>query len=964
MSKRNWFLGGIAILLFILLGTYFFFPSSEIAENKREKEIKVSFLEVDTQWADSVLKTLSIEEKAAMLILYQPPSGSLSDSIYLTGNFPGAYLLSSNNIFGKTEKVDDSRSLLLADFDQIPVTDKVKFNVPVESENTIHGNSRIFFSITDDSIRKESVTTTIKATDFHEIDGVILPSIGMIDTKSGNWKIYQTDTSAFLNSISLLGNRLVENHVLTGASTIDRFYDPDKMGSQLRDSMHHPILKFRNAGFPLFIIDSNFVSDKLGKDEITKYLKDEFKFNGLCIARLKKSDLRKEKNITNLLNAGVDLLQTENFHFLRLGLINLINAGKIEKNLIDAKVRKILLAKTWCRMRKKRLGYEPVTGFTAYEKSFPRRVRKAAFTLLSNDKNYLPVRNITKNKIAVIHLGHQPPAFTKQLYHYLPKEQTVPSKSIKDVNDHSALNPADYKKFNTVILTIYGDISGNKSLLDKINSINAQTKLILVNFIYPENIPLLIKFPAVIQLWGNTFIESEYSAQAIMGGVKMDARLIYKFPDGKKIRKAKLLSQSRLQYTIPEEVGLSSDSLHKIDYIIDEGIRNKAFPAAQVFFAIDGKAFFNRSYGTHTYSDRQEVKTTDLFDMASVTKVAASTIIAMSTYEKGLYELNDSLYKHLPDTLKKHLRAPSTLRNITFKQILTHATGLAAGQPIIKYIRYRDSLENKQGRFDRFYCDYTDDYYKIQVADQFYMEREQEDTIWYAMNRMSVDENPSYRYSDANMNLLYKLLNAKIKHRWQYYLDSLYYKPLGMFNTYYLPIQNEIEPERIVPTENDRYWRKQLLRGYVHDPTAALFGGVAGNAGLFSTAHDMGILFQMLLFNGSYGGTNYFKKETVDLFISKQSGTHRGLGFNRQVKGSTYGCSPYASENTFGHTGFTGISVWADKSINLIYVSCTNRVHPDPDNKKIINLGTTKRIHNVIYEQLKYILPDKINLEY
>ncbi len=963
MSKRNWFIGGIAILLFILLAVYFFFPSSEITEDKREKEIKVSFLEVDTQWADSVLKTLSVEEKAAMLIMYQPPSSSLSDSIYLSENFPGAYYLSANNILGKTDKVDDSRSLLLADFDQIPVTDKVKFNVPPESQNTINANPEVFFSVTNDSIRNESISILLKASDFHSLDGVFLPSIGIIGKKSNNWKIYRSDTAAFLKSVSSLGNSLTDHHFLTGSAILNDFFDPEKDKTHSRDSMIKPILAFCKTGFPLFLIDSNFKSDKLEADEISKYLKAEYKFKGLCIARVKKSDLRNENNSMNLLNAGVDLIQTENFHFLRLSLINLINSGKIKKNLVDAKVRKILLAKTWSNMRRKRLGYVPVVSFNVYEQSFPRRIRKAAFTLISNEKNYLPIKNITKNKMAVIHLGHQPPGFTKQLYHYLPKEQSVSSKVIKDVNDHSTLNPSDYKKFNTVIITIFGNISENKSLIDKINLINTQTKLILINFTFPENIPLLTKFPAVIQLWGNTFIESEYSAQAIMGGLKMDARLIYKIPDGKKIRKAKLLSQTRLQYTIPEEVGISSDSLHKIDYIVDEGIRNKAFPAAQVFFAIDGKVFFNRSYGTHTYTDRQEVKTTDLFDMASVTKVAASTIVAMSTYEKGLFKLNDSLYKHLPDTLKKHLRAPSTLRNITFKQILIHATGLAAGQPIIKYIRYRDSLENKQGRFDKFYCDYTDDYYKILVADQFYMEREQEDTIWYAMNRMNVDEIPSYRYSDANMNLLYKLLNAKIKHRWQYYLDSLYYKQLGMFNTFYLPIQNDIEPERIVPTENDRYWRKQLLRGYVHDPTAALFGGVAGNAVLFSTAHDMGILFQMLLFNGSYGGTNYFKKETVDLFTSKQSGTHRGLGFNRQVKGSTYGCSPYASANTFGHTGFTGISVWADKDINLIYVSCTNRVHPDPDNKKIINLGTTKRIHNVIYEQLKYVLPDKINLE-
>jgi CubicO group peptidase (beta-lactamase class C family) len=564
--------------------------------------------------------------------------------------------------------------------------------------------------------------------------------------------------------------------------------------------------------------------------------------------------------------------------------------------------------------------------------------------------------------MAVIHLGHQPVGFLKGLYHYLPDEQTVSVRTFKELQDFTSLNPADFKKFKTVILTIHGDISKNNSILQKINALSDNAKLILINFQFPQNLFSLRKFSTVIQTWGNTLVESEFSTQAVFGGVTMNACLPFSSLKKSKTGKSVSLLQSRLQYTIPEDIGIASDSLAKISYIVEEGIRNKAFPGAQVFFALDGKVFYNRAFGTHTYADRQEVKTNDLFDMASVTKVASSTIVAMSCYEKGMFGLDDSLYKHIPDTLKRHINGKSSLRNITFRQILIHATGLASGQPIIKYIRYRDSLLDRNARFDKYYCDYSDEYYKIKVAEDFYMEREQADTIWYAMNRMSVDENPSYRYSDANMNLLYKLLDAKIKNRWQYYLDSLFYKPLGMFNSYYLPLEHDVKVERIVPTENDRYWRKQLLRGYVHDPTAALFGGVAGNAGLFSTAEDIGILFQMLIYKGTYGGNTYFKKETVDLFISQQPGSHRGLGFNRQVKRNTYGVSPYASKNTFGHTGFTGISVWADMDIKLLYVSCTNRVHPDAENKKIINLGTTKRIHNVIYEQLKYLMPDKIDL--
>jgi CubicO group peptidase (beta-lactamase class C family) len=962
MSKKNWYIGGIAILLFMVIGIYFFFPSDSPVGSQKQKEKKVSFLEVDSQWADSLLKTLSIKEKAAMLIMYQPNPDLKSDSAFLIENLPGAYLISSKNILASHSKIKNQQSLVLANFDQLPVTDKVKFLSPKDESNTIFGNLEIFFSLNNDSIRREANSIIKKSADFYSLDGIILPTIGFAEKATVENKIFKNDSSSFINKISDLGRFLTDEQFLTGTIKISNL-DPDENKNSFKDSIIAASQRLSKNQFPIIFIDSSFVSNNIETNQITNYLKSEYKFSGLCISFLKAKDFSDSKKIKSLLLGGSDLLATKNFQTTHTLITNLVSLGELKENLVNAKVKKILLAKTWSKLRRKRATYEPTKVFSALDKSFPRRIRKASFVLIKNSKNILPIRNVTNNRIAVVHLGHQPKSFTQNIYYYLPNEQNITVKTVTNISDHTSLNANDYKKYNTVILTINADLNSNTGLLEKINLLSQNSKLIILNFQFPENLPVLSKFSTIIQCWGNTVVETDFSAQAIFGAVTMNARLPFSFHQKFNLKKSASLTQSRLQYTIPEDIGIASDSLLKISYIVEEGIRNKAFPGAQVFFAMNGMAFYNHSFGTHTYADKQEVKTTDLFDMASVTKVAASTIVAMSTYEKGLYKLNDSLHKHLPDTLKKHIHGKSTLRNITFKQILIHATGLASGQPIIRYIRYRDSLLDKKGRFDRYYCDYSDDYYKIKVAEDFYMEREQADTIWYSMNRMSVDEIPSYRYSDANMNLLYKLLNAKIKNRWQYYLDSLFYKPLGMFNTFYLPIENEIKPERIVPTENDRYWRKQLLRGYVHDPTAALFGGVAGNAGLFSTAEDIGILFQMLMYKGVYGGNNYFKKETVELFISQQSGSHRGLGFNRQVKGNTYGVSPFASNNTFGHTGFTGISVWADMDINLLYVSCTNRVHPDAENKKIINLGTTKRIHNVIYEQLEYIMPNKIDLD-
>jgi CubicO group peptidase (beta-lactamase class C family) len=956
MSKRNWFIGGFAVLFFILILVYFFFPSDEVSSEIHEKEKKVSFLEVNPQWADSIMKTLSTEQKAAMLIMYEIPENIPFDSAFIHDKTPGAYIVSAGQT-NQSYPEEINRSLVFADFRQIPIAVKKIKNSFISAKTPVVVNAEMIFSNTSDTIFNQAKTNLIHAGDYYRLDGILFPFIGLTNRSDSDYALFSKDTALYRKLISDLQSFCVENNFLTGSGIISSVKHEGK------DSAFISLKNYSKLNMPVFHYDTTGKKMNLEDEQLSGYLNATFKFKGLCIAILKKKDQNNADKITNLILSGADLIRTRNFPETYFAVLNEIKNGHIKESLLNAKVKKILLAKTWCKLRMKKMKYTKPDEFSYYAQTFPMRLSKASFTLIKNSKNYLPIRNITKNKMAILHIGKTPQRFVHEFYHYLPPEQTVPVKSFKNPDEINLLNAGDFKKYNTVVVTIDGDLHSFPALTDKLKILSNSVRLIILNYNFPSNIIFLEEFPALIQLWNNTLIESVFGAQSVFGAVTFNAR----FPllAGKKSRteKSLRLSQSRLQYSIPEEVGISSDSLLKIDYIVEEGIRNRAFPGAQVFFALDGKVFYNKSFGTHVYNERQEVKTDDLFDMASVTKVAASTIVAMSTYEKGLYKLNDSLWKHLPDTLKKHLRTPSTLRNITFRQILTHETGLAAGQPVLRYIKYRDTLDTKIGRFDRYYCDEPDEYYCVQVADKFFMEREQLDTMWYAMNRMQPDENPDYRYSDANMNLLYKMLDAKIKNRWRFYLDSLFYKPLGMFNTCYLPIQNEIKPERIVPTENDRYWRKQLLRGYVHDPTAALFGGVAGNAGLFSTAEDIGILFQMLLFNGFYGGNEFFKKETVQLFISQQQGSHRGLGFNRQVRGNTYGCSPFASNNTFGHTGFTGISVWADTDIQLVYVSCTNRVHPDGENKKIINLGTTKRIHNVVYEQLKYVMPDKINLE-
>jgi hypothetical protein len=320
---------------------------------------------------------------------------------------------------------------------------------------------------------------------------------------------------------------------------------------------------------------------------------------------------------------------------------------------------------------------------------------------------------------------------------------------------------------------------------------------------------------------------------------------------------------------------------------------------------------------------------------------------------------------HLPDTLKDHLKYPSTIRNLTFQELFIHKSGMPSGFPILQYMQYTNE---EVGRFDKYYCDLADSVYCIEVAENFYLEEAYQDSMWLKLNQIWLDPAKEYNYSDVNMNTLYfmfkhliqsnpdkfdfkNLEEDEIKER-DLYVDFLYrefYEKLGMERTGYLPLKRFAKNE-IVPTEDERFWRKQLLQGYVHDPNAALHGGVAGNAGVFSTTNDLAILAEMWLQDGTYGGQQFLKPETVQKFRSAQPNSHRGLGFNKpSLNTSAFGCADSAPVQTYGHTGFTGTCIWIDPVNHLTYIFLSNRVHPRVNNR-IYQYGIRRRAHQLAYD--------------
>lgn len=257
---------------------------------------------------------------------------------------------------------------------------------------------------------------------------------------------------------------------------------------------------------------------------------------------------------------------------------------------------------------------------------------------------------------------------------------------------------------------------------------------------------------------------------------------------------------------------------------------------------------------------------------------------------------------------------------------------------------------------DDIYSYYPKDGYSTKIASDFYISDTYKDTIYDKIRKSNLLDKKEYKYSDLGYYYFYKIIENSVNAKFQDYVDSVFYDGLGTYRTTFLPLE-KFEKSEIVPSENDMVFRKQLLQGFVHDPGAAMLGGVCGHAGLFSTANDLAKLMQMYLNEGAYGGTKYFNKETIDLFTTSpflENDNRRALGFDKpqmdySKAGPTCQC---VSGNSFGHTGFTGTIAWADPEEQIVYIFLSNRIHPDQDNNKLIQMDVRTDIQEVIYDAI------------
>jgi CubicO group peptidase (beta-lactamase class C family) len=395
-----------------------------------------------------------------------------------------------------------------------------------------------------------------------------------------------------------------------------------------------------------------------------------------------------------------------------------------------------------------------------------------------------------------------------------------------------------------------------------------------------------------------------------------------------------------------EEAGLDGKKLKQIDSIALDAIQKGATPGCVVLVARNGKVGYYKAYGKMNYNSNEPVTTSTVYDMASVTKTSATTLAVMKLYEEGRLDLDKTLGDYLPWT------RGSDKAGLKIRSIMLHQAGLVAFIPF-----YKETIDKVTGKpKPGYYQSYQDKTYTIPVGEKMFMRKDVTDTLYKRIIESKLGPQNKYVYSDNDFIFMGKVVEQITGSPLDEYVRNNFYLPLGMMSTTFKP-REHMPLSMIAPTENEKYFRLQQIRGFVHDPGAAMFGGVAGHAGLFSNAYDLAKLYQLFLNGGELNGLRLLKPETLKYFTSYQSDiSRRGLGFDKPEKDNATNSSPYPSRSvsplTFGHTGFTGICVWADPKYDLLYIFFSNRVCPDGENNILGELSVRSNIQEIIYHSL------------
>jgi beta-N-acetylhexosaminidase len=697
----------------------------------------------------------------------------------------------------------------------------------------------------------------------------------------------------------------------------------------------------------------------LSRTVSTELLRDSLGFAGLAItdalnmkgvsAHFAPGQLEVEAFL-----AGNDiLLFPENVPAAAQALRSALQDGRISQAELDRRVHRILLAKAWAGLdRSRQVPSENLVASLNSEQALRvrREIVEQRLTLLGNPGAFLPFKTGLEPDLYLLDLGRSSAsAFQRQMSELGQFPSAVIPRGSAASRYSEALQTAGAHA--AVVIGLHGmsrsakeQFGISQAELDLIRQLAARTRVVLVLFGSPYAAGYFEQVQHVLLAYDEQTEGQQAAARALFGQVPVRGRMPVSAGRALLPGAGVDLAANRLAPLPPGQEYFAASVLRQVDSIARRAMSLGATPGCRVLVARSGRIVLDRSYGIHSHPGQEKVKPSDAYDLASITKVAATTLAVMKLYDMGLFDLDAMVSDYLPEL------AGQPIGRAVWRDVLAHQARLQAWIPFYKY-----SLTPDKKLHPEYYRSEREGPFDVPVAEGIWMHRGWQDSIWRRIAQAPLLPSPQYKYSDLGFYLLGRLVETLSGRPLDAYVREEFYQPMGLVSTGFNP-RDFLPLERIVPTERDVYYRHQLVHGYVHDMGAAMMGGVAGHAGLFGPADELAAIFQMLLNGGHYGGYRFLRPETVALFTARNSSqSRRGLGFDKPEPDSKKisPCSAECSPATFGHSGFTGTVVWADPRHELIYVFLSNRVYPDQNNKVLISENIRTKIQSVLYRALR-----------
>lgn len=710
-------------------------------------------------------------------------------------------------------------------------------------------------------------------------------------------------------------------------------------------AVEHGVMSVMVAHLDVPSIDAERgVPATLSSSLVTGVLRKEMGFQGLIVTDamemrgLVRGFATAEASV-RAVKAGVDiLLMPVDEQAAIEAVVHAVRRGEIPEERINESVTRILMVKQWLLLDEERLvdidHIADVVG-TKEHWMLAREVARNAITVVKNDGGLLPLRQYGKKKLLAVFISDVEDNRTdvnrpgQQLTNepfsaYFSQQLRRRYGSVESVRLSSSSNQMDFdsalskmRRADIVLLPLYVKVRSSfgssglpKNMTGFIQKVGEVKKpVVAMSFGNPYVLSNFSGASAMMCAYSDAEVMVEAAVEGLFGEIDVRGRLPVTIPGLFPYGSGLQFARTELRSDDPAVAGFDPEKLSAVDSLVVAAIYDSAFPAAQVTVVKDGIIAYNKSFGTYTY-DRtaQSIDGSTLFDIASLTKVVGTTAAAMKLYDQQKFGLDDPVQKYLPQF------TGNLKERVTIRHLLNHTSGLPP------FRRLWGVTKSPAEALDSVYT-----------------------------TRLVATPGDTTIYSDLGMILLGKVVETLSGMQLDSYLRQEFYDPLKMINTTFKP-SRAIWPQ-VAPTELDTVWRGELVQGRVHDENAAALGGVAGHAGLFSTASDLSIFMQMLMNKGTYGGTRYLSDTTVSLFTRRQSTTStRALGWDTKSATNSSAGDVFSS-SSFGHLGFTGTSIWADPERKLFVVFLTNRVHPTRANGKIFKIRPV--LHDAVINALK-----------